>query len=79
MFLKRKVPKSYTYTDYFKWHEHEFTSTPLFCALDVHTKIELSSISHENKLGFLNMDKMCGKRNGKEIEYLWVKENLIVP
>ena len=23
------------------------------------------------------MDKMCGK-NGKEIEYLWVKENLIV-
>ena len=25
------------------------------------------------------MDKTCGKINGKEIEYLWVKENLIVP
>ena len=30
MFLK-KVPTPYTYTDYFKWHEHELTSTLLFC------------------------------------------------
>ena len=48
MFLE-KVPKPYTYTDYFKWHVHELTSTLLFCPLDVHTKIELSSLSHENK------------------------------
>ena len=25
------------------------------------------------------MDKICWKINGKEIHYLWVKENLIVP
>ena len=48
MFLK-KVPKPYTYTDYFKWHEHERTSTLPFYPSDVHTKIELSSLSHENK------------------------------
>ena len=48
MFLK-KIPKPYTYTDYFKWHEHELTSTLLICPSDVHTKIELSSLSHDNK------------------------------
>ena len=47
--VSEKVPKPYTYTDYFKWHEHELNSTLLFCPLDVHTKIELSSLSHENK------------------------------
>ena len=46
MFLK-KIPKPYTYTDYFKWHEHELTSTLLICPLDVHTKIELSKIVSE--------------------------------
>ena len=52
MFLK-KVPKPYTYTHYFKWHEHEFTSTLLFRPQDVHTKIELfTSLSHKNKRGF---------------------------
>ena len=60
MFLNT-VPKPYTYTDYFKWHEHELTSTLLFCPEDVHTKIELSSLSHENKWDFPDMDKMCGK------------------
>ena len=25
----KKVPKPYTYTDYFKWHDHELTSTLL--------------------------------------------------
>ena len=50
-FLK-KVPKPYTYTDYFKWHEHELTSTLLFCPLGVHTKIELSSIIHETSEAF---------------------------
>ena len=29
MFMK-KASKPYTYTDYFKWHEHELTSTLLF-------------------------------------------------
>ena len=35
MFLK-KERKPYTYTDYFKWHEHELTSTLLFFPLDEH-------------------------------------------
>ena len=43
IFLK-KVPKPYTYTDYFKWHEHDLTSTLLFCPQDVHAKIELFTI-----------------------------------
>ena len=51
MFLK-KVPKPYTYTDYFKWHEHAFSSILLFCALDVHTKIELSSIPMKTNEAF---------------------------
>ena len=60
MFLK-KVTKPHTYTDYFKLHEHELTSTLRFCPWDVHTKIELLSLSHENKQGVLDVDKMCGK------------------
>ena len=43
--LSEKVPKPYTYTDYFKWHEHELTSTLLFLPQDVHTKIELFTIN----------------------------------
>ena len=34
MFLK-KIPKPYTYTDYFKWHEHELISTLIFCPQDL--------------------------------------------
>ena len=45
----KKVPKPYTYTDYFKWHEHELTSTLFFCLWDVDTNIEISSLSYENK------------------------------
>ena len=26
----KKVPKPYTYTDFFKWHEHELTSALLY-------------------------------------------------
>ena len=36
MFLK-KVPKPYTYTNYFKWHEHELTST-CFSVLKMYTQ-----------------------------------------
>ena len=43
MFLKI-VPKPYTYTDYFKWHEHELTFTLLFYPQDVHLTIELFTI-----------------------------------
>ena len=31
--VSEKVPKPYTYTDYFKWHEYELTSTLLFLSL----------------------------------------------
>ena len=78
MFLK-KVPKPYTYT--FKWHQYELTSTLLFCPQDVHTKIELFTIK-SFPLKHVRLSRYVQnvwKINGKEIEYHWVKENLIVP
>ena len=61
MFLK-KVPKPYTYTDYFKWHEHEYFH-PAFLSLTCTSRY----------------GQNVWKINGKEIEYSWVKENLIAP
>ena len=41
MFLKKSTKAIHVIHifDYFKWNEHEFTSTLLFCALAVHPKL----------------------------------------
>ena len=65
MFLK-KIPKPYTYTDYIKWHEHELTSTLLFCPLDVHTKIELSSFSMKTSEAFQIWTKCVENKWGRK-------------
>ena len=70
MFLKN-VQKPYTYTDYFKWHEHELTS-PCFlsfrCTYKGRYQVRLSRYGQN-----------VWNINGKEIQYLMVKENLTVP
>ena len=73
MFLK-KYQKPYTYTDYFKWH----ASTLLFFA-KMYIKNRTIKYFPWKQYRLTRYKQNVWKINGKEKEYLWVKENLIVP
>ena len=74
MFLK-KVPKPYTYTDYFKSHKHELTSLPCFSVLKMYIQRLNYQIFPMKISEAFRYVQNVQKINGKEIQYLWVKEN----
>ena len=82
MFLK-KYQKPYKYTEYFKWHGHELTTTLPFGPRDYIQRLNYQVFvwihSHENKQYLPGREKSGWKINGEEIKYDWVKGNLIIP